>query len=828
MKASVVIPVYNTGFLLRRMLDSVLAQTEKDIELICVDDGSTDGSDRVVEEYAARDGRVRLIRQKNQGPYVARSTGIMAAQGEYVYICDHDDRMHPQLIEFCLHELKRYDTQIIVFGHDNRTEQGDFEMPPLPDFDSIEVRVLDDSVLRKDRARYLSALAEVHIDQWAHVAKRELAQSVLCQSDYNLPRTLNLIKRTGRWLWTPLKLYYYNTGNPGSLIKKPPTFKNISDTHSDLIGLLDLFRDERNSGDTNLVWATVCHVFLIPNVKILYNMLRRTRKALRRSGRLHESFRRFSILLHDVFVLRGVPVSLCKFRHRWMYRWLMFRYRPDLMQTREALSARILYNKSHFEELTAKLSELESDDDIISGSRRALGFQMNHATCYYSSPAIEEALQKVARRHSVPLAEKYARGSVLHVMTLYLSAGGHTRVVERWIARSPAEERHSVVVLSRPKAPPPETLMKNVNAHNGEIVFLDQPSPLERALKLRELASSFERIVLHVNSDDIVPLLAFGTEEFKRPVFLFNHADHIFGLGASIADAFIDLRTGGAEISKAYRGVRNSHLLNLPFDDNSDANQLDETGKDSLREKLGLPSDRKIIVSAASAYKYKPFLEWNFVSYMQAVLEKHKDVEFVIIGPKELKGRFGFRDRVRVLGMVKPQTLMQYYRVADLVVDSFPFMSFLSLQDAISAGAVVLSLKSVMGHMDSVERSKAYVSGLQELVEDTSRMLSDANYAKAVMDDVERRLSEEKDPVKWLCRLQDISKSATTHHVQGFTSTPYDAPPTIDMFIESQRLHLKTKLNMLGLLSVVSYRRDGRKVHGLMFLPGRDSAGQLQ
>ena len=237
MKASVVIPVYNTGFLLKRMLDSVLAQTEKDIELICVDDSSTDGSDRVVEEYAARDGRVRLIRQKNQGPYVARSTGIMAAQGEYVYICDHDDRMHPQLIEFCLHELKRHDAEIIVFGHENRTEQGDFEMPPLLDFDSIEVRVLDDSVLQNDRVRYLSALTEVHIDQWAHVAKRELAQSLLCQSDYNLPRTLNLIKRTGRWLWTPLKLYYYNTGNPGSLIKKPPTFKNLSDTHSDLIGL---------------------------------------------------------------------------------------------------------------------------------------------------------------------------------------------------------------------------------------------------------------------------------------------------------------------------------------------------------------------------------------------------------------------------------------------------------------------------------------------------------------------------------------------------------------------------------------------------------------
>ena len=171
---------------------------------------------------------------------------------------------------------------------------------------------------------------------------------------------------------------------------------------------------------------------------------------------------------------------------------------------------------------------------------------------------------------------------------------------------------------------------------------------------------------------------------------------------------------------------------------------------------------------------------------------------------------------------------MQYFRVADLVVDSFPFMSFLSLQDAISAGAAVLSMKSVMGHMDYIEHSMAYATSLQDLVDSTSRMLSDENYAKTVMGDIGRRLTAEKDPIKWVDKLQSISKSAVAHNVQGFRSTPCAAPQTIDLFIEAQRLNLKTKLNMLGLLSIVSYRRDGRKVHGLMLLSGRDSAGQLQ
>ena len=88
---SIIIPVYNTEKYLRRCLDSVCSQTLKDIEIICVDDGSTDGSAAILAEYAARDPRIKVITQKNAGAGAARNVGIEVATGEYVGFVDSDD-----------------------------------------------------------------------------------------------------------------------------------------------------------------------------------------------------------------------------------------------------------------------------------------------------------------------------------------------------------------------------------------------------------------------------------------------------------------------------------------------------------------------------------------------------------------------------------------------------------------------------------------------------------------------------------------------------------------------------------------------------------------
>lgn len=88
---SIIIPVYNVAPYLRECLDSVLAQTFTDWEAICIDDGSTDGSGEILDEYAAKDKRFKVIHQKNAGVSAARNAGIDAAGGEYVTFLDGDD-----------------------------------------------------------------------------------------------------------------------------------------------------------------------------------------------------------------------------------------------------------------------------------------------------------------------------------------------------------------------------------------------------------------------------------------------------------------------------------------------------------------------------------------------------------------------------------------------------------------------------------------------------------------------------------------------------------------------------------------------------------------
>ena len=91
-KVSVIVPVYNVAKYLRQCMDSLVGQTLREIEIICVDDGSTDGSGAILDEYAAKDPRVRVIHQANAGAGPARNAALDIATGEYVVFMDPDDR----------------------------------------------------------------------------------------------------------------------------------------------------------------------------------------------------------------------------------------------------------------------------------------------------------------------------------------------------------------------------------------------------------------------------------------------------------------------------------------------------------------------------------------------------------------------------------------------------------------------------------------------------------------------------------------------------------------------------------------------------------------
>ena len=117
-KVSIIIPVYNTPEnLLRDSLESAKNQTLKDIEIICVDDGSTNGSEKILDEYAKSDPRFKIVHQKNGGCSVARNKGLDIAKGEYIQFLDSDDTINPTMSEKCYNKAKEHNADIVKCGY---------------------------------------------------------------------------------------------------------------------------------------------------------------------------------------------------------------------------------------------------------------------------------------------------------------------------------------------------------------------------------------------------------------------------------------------------------------------------------------------------------------------------------------------------------------------------------------------------------------------------------------------------------------------------------------------------------------------------------------
>ncbi len=159
-KVSVVIPVYNVEDYLEECLESIINQTLKDIEIICINDGSTDNSLKILEDYAEKDGRIKVYSQENSGLSASRNQGIKLSRGEYIYFIDSDDYLELETLQELYVMSKSLDLDILIFKlinfYDDTREKyttNYYEMSFLKpyegkifNFDTIGGRILDIAV----------------------------------------------------------------------------------------------------------------------------------------------------------------------------------------------------------------------------------------------------------------------------------------------------------------------------------------------------------------------------------------------------------------------------------------------------------------------------------------------------------------------------------------------------------------------------------------------------------------------------------------------------------------------------------------------------------
>ena len=123
-KLSIVVPVYNVEPYIKRCLDSIISQTYENLEIILVDDGSTDKSGEICDEYALIDSRIKVIHKKNGGIVSARKCGVLNATGEYITDVDSDDWIEINAYSYIVEKLRQYNPDILVLGYQKEYRNG--------------------------------------------------------------------------------------------------------------------------------------------------------------------------------------------------------------------------------------------------------------------------------------------------------------------------------------------------------------------------------------------------------------------------------------------------------------------------------------------------------------------------------------------------------------------------------------------------------------------------------------------------------------------------------------------------------------------------------
>lgn len=297
-KVSVIIPIYNVEAYLRRCLDSVLNQTFPDFEAICVNDGSPDKSLHILEEYASKDSRIKIVTQKKQGLSMARNNGLKIAQGDYIYFLDSDDAIHPQLLEIAYHFASTHQAELVCFGY--KKSDGEEYNPKEIDINNLQYKITDKPLsLALSNSKF-----RIPFNVWTKLYKREILNEIefiknIYYEDY--PHTYSVLAKNPQTISINAKLYFY-TLNMQSISNQKITVKQLEDFYEGIKYVYNAYNKPELKKELKQIKNK-----LLP--KLLKNQLKRCQKAP--SDIKEKMYETFSAELKDLFAKDLVSLFGC-------------------------------------------------------------------------------------------------------------------------------------------------------------------------------------------------------------------------------------------------------------------------------------------------------------------------------------------------------------------------------------------------------------------------------------------------------------------------------------------------------------------------------------
>lgn len=251
---SIIIPVYNSIMYLKKCLDSIVQQSYRNFQIVIVDDGSTDGSEKVCDKYAETDNRFKVIHQKNAGSVNARKKGLVEAKGDYIYYMDSDDWIDTNFIETFVDIIIQHKVDMIAIGCKREYENGKSSAAPIPfeqgfyDKAQIKNKILPQLVYTDN---FFGRGLE--LTYWSYLISKELLIKNMIGVDERIRIGDDVACMYLCWLdvnkiYLKKDLYYHHRQRKGSLrsIDSPEEYKNLQLLYEILV---NRFIKEENKDD---------------------------------------------------------------------------------------------------------------------------------------------------------------------------------------------------------------------------------------------------------------------------------------------------------------------------------------------------------------------------------------------------------------------------------------------------------------------------------------------------------------------------------------------------------------------------------------------------
>ncbi|MDM1547547.1 glycosyltransferase [Empedobacter falsenii] len=462
-------------------------------------------------------------------------------------------------------------------------------------------------------------------------------------------------------------------------------------------------------------------------------------------------------------------------------------------------------------------------EDCINQIEKTAQFAWHFYSGIYRSNKLENLLNDIGSQLVYNNSKKIIRNNlgkykIIHICSEIYETGGHTKLMYNWI-NVDSEHDHSIAT-TRLSLDQLKNLTKfytsSINESNLYSVKTD--SKIESAKQLTNILSEgYDLIVLHTHPDDCLVNLVFSNPQLEIPVFMVNHADHVFWLGASVIDVLLQIRETNISADKLRRQLKNQFFLPIPIvlEENKTPNVL---------------KDYKIInlLSTGSYYKYLPDGKYNFLEEMKRLVNKFQNVVVHIVGiDKDSDYALQYKhERIIYHGLINQEKLEIIEDKTDIYLEGFPTPSFMSLlKPALKKIPFQLHYNPSLVYKlfnDDSEYYIDYPNNIEEWRKAIEKLINNEEYRSIVAQKQFEYVSQSYQLSSWKEKIAELYKNSKilVHHINKENKDIYiegeneSKIALLEYDVKISHFQYTEKLNLLSKLQVYYYsKHKHNKIH---------------